>query len=186
MEVLQQPVLVLNSYWQPIDEVSAEVALCNLCKGAMRGIDTSTMTAYAWEQWIQLPVRENDWRIMSSRGPVRVPRVVVAAYAGMPEKKPKLNRRGVGERDNYTCSYSGDYCPDGTLDHVVPRSQGGAKSWENLAWSRKDINHVKANRTPEQAGLKLRRKPTAPKPVKACLQIKAKFPEWEPFVYRKR
>lgn len=180
MNVLEQPVLVLNSAWMPIDEISVEAALSNICKGALAGIDTTTMRVLKWSDWITLPIRINDLAIGSTRGPVRVPRVTVAAYGGMPETRPKT----VAERDHHRCAYTGDYCPDGTKDHVIPRSRGGSNGWENLVWSRRDINQRKANRTPAEAGLKLLIKPTKPKPVKACLTIKARHPEWKPFVYR--
>ena len=165
MNLLEQPVLVLNAHWQPVDEINVEAALGNLCKGAVCGIDTATMRAVRWDEWLALPVRDSDLAIRSIRGPVRVPRVVVAAYDGMPEVRPKT----VGERDHYRCAYTGDLCPDGTKDHVVPRSRGGGSNWENLVWSRRDINQRKANRTPEEAGLKLR--------------IKPRHEEWKLFTY---
>lgn len=181
MNLLEQPVLVLNAHWQPVDEVTVEAALSNICKGAVRGIDTATMRAVQWDEWLTLPVRDSDLAIRSIRGPVRVPRVIVAAYDGMPEVRPKT----VAERDHYRCAYTGEHCPShaGSEDHVIPRSRGGSNGWENKVWSRRDINQRKANRTPEEAGLKLLFKPRKPKGVKACLKIKARHPEWQPFVY---
>jgi 5-methylcytosine-specific restriction endonuclease McrA len=60
----------------------------------------------------------------------------------------------------------------GSLDHVVPRSRGGADAWENLVWSAKDVNQRKANRLPHGAGLKLLNVPRAPKemPVSALIR----------------
>ncbi len=184
MNTLEQPVLVLNKNWQPVDEITVEVALANMCKGSVRGMEMGDMRPVTWEEWITLSVRDTDLSLKTIRGPVRVPRVVLANdYAGMPEKEPKLDRKGVGERDRYRCGYTGDYCPDGNLDHVVPASRGGKRSWENITWSRKDINHLKANRTPEEAGLKLRHKPIKPRRIKACMRIRAKHPDWKPFVF---
>jgi hypothetical protein len=182
MDILAQFCLVLNSKWQPIDEITVEAALSNLCKGALRGIDTSNMLLVPWSEWIELPIRSNDLSIGSVRGPVRVPRVAVAYFEGMPERMP----RTVGERDNYRCAYSGDYCPDGTKDHVTAKSRGGTSDWENLVWSRRDINQKKGNKTVEEAGLRLRIKPCRPRPIKACMKIRARHPEWEPFVYVKK
>jgi len=182
MNLLEQPCLVLNAHWQPIDEITVEAALSNICKGALRGIDTTTMRAILWDEWLTLPVRSSDQAIRSIRGPVRIPRVTVASYNGMPERMP----RTVAERDSYRCAYTGEHCPPqtGSEDHVMPRSRGGTNDWTNKVWSRKDINHRKGNRTPAEAGLKLLVKPQKPKPVKACLKIKARHPEWEPFVYK--
>ena len=49
-----------------------------------------------------------------------------------------------------------------TIDHIVPRSQGGLTTWENCVLACVSCNARKANRTPEQAGMKLRRAPARP------------------------
>ena len=101
----------------------------------------------------------------------------------MPERMP----RTVAERDNYRCAYTGEHCPPsvGSEDHVIPRSRGGSNDWMNKVWSRRDINNRKGNRTPSEAGLRLLRKPSPAKPIKACLKIHARHPEWEPFIYKR-
>ena len=84
-----------------------------------------------------------------SRGTVRVPTVIVAVnYARVPKKRPKLCARTIRERDGNRCQYTGVLLhPDeGNLDHVVPRSRGGADTWENLVWSSKAVNSKKGNR----------------------------------------
>jgi hypothetical protein len=48
-------------------------------------------------------------------------------------------------------------------DHVIPRDQGGRTVWENIVASCYPCNERKRNRTPEQAGMKLLRKPYKPK-----------------------
>ncbi len=69
------------------------------------------------------------------------------------------------------------------MDHVVPRSQGGADSWLNTVASCAEDNHRKANRTPEEAGMPLLRQPFEPTPADAMLlalgqdDFKA-LPEW--------
>jgi len=185
MELLTRKVLVLNAGWQAIAETDVGTALCDICRGQKRAIDTTTMLACTWETWIALPIRETDVCIRTTNRQVRVPTVVVTAYEGMPKTRPKLDRRGVAKRDKYHCAYTGEYAPDGTLDHVMPRSRGGGNTWTNLVWSRKDINHRKANRTPEEAGLKLRIKPVVPKEVIVALTITPKHPDWEPFMLRR-
>ncbi len=49
-----------------------------------------------------------------------------------------------------------------TMDHVVPKSQGGKKTWTNLVCSCKKCNGTKNNRTPAEAGMELAKKPYAP------------------------
>ena len=77
-------------------------------------------------------------------------------YARVPKKRPKLSARAIRERDGNRCQYTGRLLhPDeGNLDHIVPRSRGGADTWENLVWSAKDVNQRKADRLPHEAGLR--------------------------------
>ena len=69
------------------------------------------------------------------------------------------------------------------LDHVVPRDRGGRDSFENLVWSKKEINSAKANRLPHEAGLRLIRRPKAPAPLPAAAAIsEPKHPDWRHFL----
>ena len=84
----------------------------------------------------------------------------------------------------YTCQYCGAQ-PGGeelTLDHVVPRSQGGVSSWENCVLACVACNKRKADRTPEQARMHLRRKPVRPtwKPLYADHEVRIK--SWSKFI----
>ena len=104
----------------------------------------------------------------------------------MPKKRPKLCARNIRERDGNRCQYTGALLhPDeGSLDHVVPRSRGGADTWENLVWSSKQVNTRKANRLPHEAGLKLLNVPRAPKelPVSALIRNAHGVAEWKLFL----
>ena len=69
-----------------------------------------------------------------------------------------------------------------TIDHVLPRSQGGVSSWENCVLACMACNKRKADRTPEQAGVKLRKQPTRPtwKPLYA--DHTTRIASWSKFV----
>ena len=72
----------------------------------------------------------------------------------------------------------------GNLDHVIPRDRGGRDSFENLVWSKKEINSLKANRLPHEAGLHLMRKPKAPKPLPVSATVReARHPDWRHFLH---
>jgi 5-methylcytosine-specific restriction endonuclease McrA len=121
------------------------------------------------------------------RGPIRVPAVIVAVnFARVPKKRPKLCAKMIRERDGNRCQYTGKVLKpeEGSLDHVVPRSRGGADAWENLVWSSKAVNTKKGNRLPEEAGLKLLSVPLAPKelPVSALIRNAHGVAEWKLFV----
>ncbi|MEO1266477.1 MAG: HNH endonuclease, partial [Myxococcota bacterium] len=76
----------------------------------------------------------------------------------------RFSRHHVYKRDAFTCQYCNTHLPASklTLDHVVPRSAGGPTSWTNIVTSCVDCNQLKADHTPEQAGMQLTRKPYAP------------------------
>ncbi|MBI5772464.1 MAG: HNH endonuclease, partial [Verrucomicrobia bacterium] len=107
-------------------------------------------------------------------------------YAKVPKKRPRLCAKSIRARDGNRCQYTGALLrPDeGSLDHVLPRSRGGADSWENLVWAAKDVNQRKADRLPHEAGLKLLNVPRAPKelPVTALLRNAHGVADWKLFV----
>jgi 5-methylcytosine-specific restriction endonuclease McrA len=74
----------------------------------------------------------------------------------------KLTRKEIFMRDNYTCQYCGLQTRDLTIDHVIPRHRGGQHHWENLVSACKACNHRKGGRLPEEARMRLQRKPTQP------------------------
>lgn len=189
MNVLNEQVLVLNKHWQAIDVMSVETAFCNLCRGVATAIDTDQMRTVTFDEWRTLPIRDTDKVIGTSRGVIRVPTVIACVtYDKMPRKSPKLNTDNIRKRDGNRCQYTDRVLGpgEGNLDHVEPESRGGRNTWENLVWCAREVNQRKGNRRPEEAGLKLLRKPKAPKQVPAMLLIEARpdKPDWNQFLIR--
>jgi 5-methylcytosine-specific restriction endonuclease McrA len=89
---------------------------------------------------------------------VRLVRYVVTRwrYTG----GPAWSRPGVLARDHRTCAYCGK--PAITIDHVLPRSRGGENSWTNTVAACERCNGRKGDRTPAEAGMRLRTEPKAP------------------------
>ena len=86
------------------------------------------LTRRSWEEWITLPIREQDEAVHTVCGEIRVPTVIVAVnYAKVPKRRPKLCAKAIRERDGNRCQYTGRVLrlDEGSLDHVVPRSRGG-------------------------------------------------------------
>ena len=183
-------VLVLNRNWQAINIRTPQDAFCQMATNVATALDIeaeSHIRPVTWAEWITLPVREGDYAVRTARGPIRVPTVIVAVnFAKVPRKRPKLCAKTIRERDGNRCQYTGKLLhPDeGSLDHVLPRSRGGADTWENLVWSAKDVNQRKADRLPHEAGLKLLSVPRAPKelPVTALLRNAHGIAEWKLFL----
>ena len=188
-------VLVLNRNWQAINIRTPAYAFCQMATNAATALDIAlgddaraeALRPVTWDEWITLPIRDGDNAVRTPRGAIRVPTVIVAVnYARVPKKRPRLCARAIRERDGNRCQYTGKVLhPDeGSLDHVLPRSRGGADAWENLVWSSKAVNARKGNRLPHEAGLRLLKLPRAPKelPVTALLRNAHGVADWKLFV----
>jgi len=73
---------------------------------------------------------------------------------------PAWSRRGVLVRDRHRCAYCLGRAS--TVDHIVPRSRGGANTWLNTVAACGGCNQRKGDRTPAEAGVRLRFEPAAP------------------------
>ena len=182
-------VLVLNKNWQAINTRTPADAFCQMATNVATAldIDGDDIRPVAWDEWLTLPIREQDEAVQTVRGFIRVPTVIVALnFAKVPRKRPKLCAKSIRERDGNRCQYTGKILrPDeGSMDHVLPRSRGGADSWENLVWAAKEVNARKGNRLPHEAGLRLINVPRAPKqlPVTALIRNSADISDWNLFV----
>src|ERR1051325_1732606 len=183
-------VLVLNRNWQAIGVRTPAEAFCQMATNVATALDIegeNQIRPVKWDEWITLPIRESDAFVNTVRGAVRVPTVIVAVnFARVPMKRPNLSARTIRERDGNRCQYTGRVLrvDEGSLDHVVPRSRGGANTWENLVWSSKEVNSRKGNRLPHEAGLKLLSTPRAPKelPVTTLIRNAHGIAEWKLFL----
>ncbi len=121
----------------------------------------------------------------SERMAIEAPSVVRLRYfVHVPYRaQAPLTRRAVFARDDWTCQYCG--APAENLDHVIPRSKGGEHTWENVVAACRRCNAKKENRRPEDAGLRLARRPAAPADG-FLLSLGRLEPEWEPFLARSR
>jgi 5-methylcytosine-specific restriction endonuclease McrA len=183
-------VLVLNRNWQAINTRTPAEAFCQMATGVATALEIEgeeQIRPVCWDEWIRLPIRDEDHAVHTVRGPIRMPTVIVLAnFARVPKRRPKLCARTIRERDGNRCQYTGIILkPDeGSIDHVVPRSRGGANAWENCVWSSKSINSKKGNRLPHEAGLTLLKVPKALRelPVTALLRNTHGIRDWELFI----
>jgi 5-methylcytosine-specific restriction endonuclease McrA len=184
--MLNSSVLILNRSFLPIHVTSVRRAFAMIYQGAANVVDEDYQT-FDFEGWHRKEIPRGTDVIGTSRGAIRVPRVIVLRlFDRLPKRHVRYSRSNVFSRDNYTCQYCGT-CPARAqlnLDHVVPRSQGGRTTWENVVASCVTCNRRKGGRTPEQAKLRLRRPPTRPRwiPFASALPAGPRFREWQPFV----
>ena len=99
--------------------------------------------------------------------------IVLARFAKVLKRRPRFSLRNVWERDGGVCQYTGRKLQPSEChtDHIAPRSRCGDTSWKNSLLAQRSINSRKADRTPDEAGLKLLRAPKAPKELPTNLFI---------------
>jgi hypothetical protein len=191
MTVLTNPVLVLNKSWSPIKIVTLQRAITLLFPTYVDGepkatiIDPSSYALYTWNDWSQMRPAEGEDKIQAGNVCFKVPTVIkLTRYNKIPIIKANCNRRNLFKRDQMTCQYCG--CKPGseelTIDHIVPRSQGGETSWLNTALCCMKCNLKKGNRTPAQAGMKLLNKPFQPKTEMLKFHASKPIKDWEGFL----
>ncbi len=108
---------------------------------------------------------EYDW-VSTVRVPIAVPRIIrLLGYDRLPRQEVKFNRRNIFARDGNCCQYCGRRfgTSELSLDHVIPRSQQGPTTWQNIATCCIACNVKKGGRTPAQANMKLLSQPGKPK-----------------------
>ncbi|WP_028051208.1 HNH endonuclease [Cellulomonas sp. URHD0024] len=138
-------VLVLNAGYEPLQRVSLAHAVRMLHRQVAvveEAVDGRTFGPYPLPRVLRL-VRYVQMRWRNRRG------------------IPMWSRSGMLERDGHVCAYCGTRGAT-TVDHVLPRSRGGASSWLNTVAACLDCNHRKRDRTPQEAGMGLRFEPHVP------------------------
>jgi 5-methylcytosine-specific restriction endonuclease McrA len=185
MKSLQKPVLVLNKNWQPVHVATVARALILLWKDAARVVDAADYQTFSWDDWSRLRPRDGDPFMSAVNCRLRVPEVItLTAYDRVPRRAVTFSRRNIFKRDRFQCQYCGvnPGAEELTIDHVVPRARGGVSSWTNCVLACVECNKQKADRTPQQAGMRLRKEPICPtwKPVYAdhCIRLAS----WSKFV----
>ena len=108
----------------------------------------------------------NDcYELLSISKIVKIPKILILKYyVKLPYKKAAPSRQNILRRDQYCCQYCGMDLTnkDATVDHVTPRSKGGASSWVNMVAACRKCNLDKGNRTPKEAKMELKTKPKEP------------------------
>lgn len=140
--------LLLNSSYEPMRIISWQKALVLWFQEKVEILEYHPVFARSVRSSFQLP------SVLRLKAYVR-PRALNAV---------RFCRENVYIRDQFTCQYCGDQLPGKqlTLDHVVPVSKAGKKTWNNVVTACRGCNQKKANRTPDQARMPLLKQPSAP------------------------
>lgn len=188
-------VLVLNKLYMAVRVVSARRAFGLLVRDLAEviHIENGQYLNYTFSSWTevsslqrQIEPEMHDW-VRTVRLWIAVPRVIrLLGYDRLPQQTVKLNRRNLFARDRNCCQYCGrSYSTtDLSIDHVVPRAQGGGESWENLVCACIRCNAKKGGRTPDQARMSLIRDPVRPRrhPMIVARLGQDRYQSWKAFL----
>lgn len=193
---LEASVLVLNKLFMAVHIISVRRAFCLLCKDLAEviNLEDGQFATYSFSSWREVSEyrakhfrqEDDDW-VRTATSEIQVPRVIrLVAYEKLPKQTVKFNRRNIFARDNNQCQYCGRKFPTNelSLDHIIPRSQGGVSTWDNIVCACVSCNVKKGGRTPKQAHLSLIRKPEKPKrsPLLNLKLTHRKYQSWKTFL----
>lgn len=139
--------LLLNASYEPLKVISWQRAITMIFMGKIEVVE------------------EYDHHIRSVSLIIKAPAVVrLLRFVQIGRKTPPLCRGNVLARDNFQCQYCTKVLPakEATLDHVIPRSQGGKTTWINVVCCCPQCNRKKGGRTPLEARMPLLKKPVRP------------------------
>lgn len=198
---LNANVLVLNRFYQAIRVVNVRRAFSLLCKELAEVVHIENDASGVVSKWQNLDFAE--WRELSQlkaefepdgfdwihtvRFQIAVPRIIrLLGYEKLPRQEVKFNRRNIYARDSNRCQYCGKKFSTSelSLDHVVPKSQGGLATWTNIVCCCVRCNVKKGGRTPEQANMHLITKPHKPRrsPVINIRLSDERYSSWKQFL----
>lgn len=197
---LNANVLVLNKFYQAIRVVNVRRAFSLLCRDMAEVVHIqskadgqSQWANYDFAEWRELSQLQAQFQpdayewVHTVRFQIAVPRIIrLLGYDKLPRQEVKFNRRNIYARDSNRCQYCGRKMPTNelSLDHVVPRSQGGKATWENIVCCCVKCNIKKGGRTPDQAHMKLISRPIKPRrsPVINIRLADERYGSWRQFL----
>lgn len=150
----------------------------------MQPLSWAPLSVWSWQDALVAVVQERviqvkayeDVFVRSASQTFEVP-AVIALKSYKKRRGVAFTRYNLFLRDGFRCQYCGNRFSSRelTFDHVIPRSKGGRSEWTNIVASCAADNLRKSDKTPEQAGLKLIRKPFEPNPFELD-QVARKLP----------
>ena len=166
---LNNPVLVLNRLWQPVNICTARRAFGLLYLGHAQVVqpdEQANFSTHDIDSWVSSTRNSRNMELVRTIScSFGIPEIIVLQiFDRLPKKDVKFTRQNIFERDEHTCQYCRNrFEPkELNLDHVVPRDKGGKNSWENIVTSCIRCNTKKGNKLPHQAGMFPIKEPKAP------------------------
>ena len=164
--MLESQVLLLNQNFEPIAICSAKRAIVMVWTGKAEIIETTGHFIHSVSMAFHVPSIVRLLRFIQSRHHWNI----------------QLSKQNILKRDRKICQYCGASEGYMTVDHVIPRSLGGGETWENLVCACPSCNNRKGDRTLEQAGMKLIRKPKKPHYRTFLFSKGTILSKWKPYL----
>lgn len=166
--IVNSRVLLLNQNYEPLCICTARRALVMAFSGV-----------------VQVVEKHESLGVRTVSAVFCLPTVIrLERYVRRPSRRALLNRKNLLTRDGHRCQYCNKNVPNLTIDHIVPRRFGGEDTWENLVTACAPCNSKKGHRTPEQAGLKLLRRPKRPDQISFIRQsARGVHNSWRPYLF---
>ena len=167
MKSLNGNVLILNQDYQPL-------SVCNVRRSLL----------LLFLEKAEMLHNRPDYKIRTVSSEFDFPSVIrLRKYARIPFKNIVLTRKNVMKRDGNRCQYCGS-SSDLTIDHVIPKSRNGKDTWDNLVTACNKCNHKKGNKTPSEAGMKLKKEPYRPNHIIFLQDYMGHIEDpWKPYLY---
>ena len=146
--------LLLNTDYTPLHFVNDHDAITLFYKGRAEIVSGANGKPSVWDEIFNSPSTS-----------IHVPATMrLLTRVNKKWRQPRFRKKVLFNRDGWKCQYCGNKLSweQVTIDHVMPSSRGGPLSWQNCVTACKPCNKRKANKTPEEAGMKLLQKPVAP------------------------
>jgi 5-methylcytosine-specific restriction endonuclease McrA len=185
IQTLDRPTLVLNCNWQPVSVAPVARALSLVVAERARFVDPVDFRQYTWTDWAALVPETDELFVQAVTFRVRVPEVItLLEYDRVPKNAVTFSRRNIFRRDHFTCQYCHRQpgTEELTIDHVIPRSHGGTSTWDNCVLACIDCNSRKADRTPDEARMPLRKLPVRPNWKPLYARHGDRIESWSKFV----
>jgi 5-methylcytosine-specific restriction endonuclease McrA len=158
-------VLVLNKNFCAIHIIGWQKCMSLIFQDSARPLDRD-FVSYKFDDWLEFSEMTNDYPTINTIShKIAIPEIIVLRkYDRLPQRETKYSRQTLFERDKFTCGYCGNIFnrKDLTVDHIIPRAQGGTTTWKNTITACFRCNSLKADKTPEQSKMKLKFKPGKP------------------------
>ncbi|HEV8538399.1 MAG TPA: HNH endonuclease [Bacteroidota bacterium] len=160
--------LILNQNYEPMSVCNVKKAVILLFLGKAELIEA-----------------HNGRQIHSVSMAMPFPSIVrLSVYIHIPYKKIILSRKNILRRDGHRCQFCARTDVSLTVDHLLPKSRLGEDSWENLVTACVECNNRKGDRTPDEARMKLIRRPMKPNHVTFIRHFVGTIDDsWKPYLF---